>query len=91
MPSYFSLELEQPEVGRVLRFDSLSKVLSAGIRIGFLCGPEPLMALIDMHVRFLLLEDSEHSLTHYPDRRRKPSDPIAHPVDHIRHPQLMGL
>ena len=47
----FALELEQPEVGRVLRFDSLSKVLSAGIRIGFLCGPEPLMTLIDMHVR----------------------------------------
>ena len=49
-PSYFSLELEQPEVGRVLRFDSLSKVLSSGIRIGFLSGPEPLLQAIDMHV-----------------------------------------
>lgn len=34
----------------MLRFDSLSKILSAGIRIGFLCAPEPLMIAIDMHV-----------------------------------------
>ncbi len=46
-PSYFALELEEPEVGRVLRFDSLSKILSAGIRIGFASGPEPLLAAID--------------------------------------------
>ena len=50
-PSYFALELEQPEVGRVLRFDSLSKILSSGIRIGFASGPEPLLQALDMHVR----------------------------------------
>lgn len=49
-PSYFALELEQPEVGRVLRFDSLSKILSSGIRIGFASGPEPLLQALDMHV-----------------------------------------
>lgn len=49
-PSYFTLELEQPEVGRVLRFDSLSKILSSGLRIGFVSGPEPLVNAIDMHV-----------------------------------------
>ena len=49
-PSYFALELEEVEVGRVLRFDSLSKILSAGIRIGFASGPEPLLAAIDKHV-----------------------------------------
>ncbi|KAI0342586.1 PLP-dependent transferase [Trametopsis cervina] len=48
-PSYFALELEEPAVGRVVRFDSLSKILSAGIRIGFMSGPEPLMQAIDMH------------------------------------------
>ncbi|KAF5374497.1 hypothetical protein D9615_009113 [Tricholomella constricta] len=48
-PSYFSLELEEPEVGRVLRFDSLSKILSAGIRIGFASGPKPLLLAIDRH------------------------------------------
>ncbi|TFK27485.1 PLP-dependent transferase [Coprinopsis marcescibilis] len=46
-PSYFSLEREEPEVGRVLRFDSLSKVLSAGVRIGFASGPEKLLNAID--------------------------------------------
>ncbi|KAG5644173.1 hypothetical protein DXG03_009014 [Asterophora parasitica] len=48
-PSYFSLELEEPVVGRVLRFDSLSKILSAGIRIGFASGPKPLLNAIDRH------------------------------------------
>jgi len=48
-PSYFTLELEEPEVGRVLRFDSLSKILSAGCRIGFASGPEPLITAINRH------------------------------------------
>jgi tryptophan aminotransferase len=50
-PSYFALELEEPEIGRVIRFDSMSKVLSAGIRIGFASGPERLIEAIDLHVR----------------------------------------
>lgn len=49
-PSYFALELEEPDLGRVLRFDSFSKVLSAGIRIGFASGPAPLLDAIDLHV-----------------------------------------
>lgn len=49
-PSYFALELENPPVGRVLRFDSLSKIISAGIRIGFVSGPERLLNAIDMNV-----------------------------------------
>jgi aspartate/methionine/tyrosine aminotransferase len=49
-PSYFSLERQELEVGRVLRFDSLSKILSAGIRIGFASGPEALLAAMDSHV-----------------------------------------
>jgi tryptophan aminotransferase len=36
----------------VLRFDSLSKIVSAGIRIGIATGPEPLLNAIDMNVRF---------------------------------------
>ncbi|KIY72465.1 PLP-dependent transferase [Cylindrobasidium torrendii FP15055 ss-10] len=48
-PSYFELEQQEPEVGRVLRFDSFSKILSAGIRIGFVSGPAPLVQAIDMH------------------------------------------
>ena len=58
-PSYFALELQEPEVGRVLRFDSLSKILSAGMRIGFASGPEPLLNAIDGYVRYIL---GHHSL-----------------------------
>lgn len=58
-PSYFALELEgaserDVEVGRVLRFDSLSKILSSGIRIGIASGPEPLITAINRHVRIYL-------------------------------------
>ncbi|KAH9949122.1 PLP-dependent transferase [Amylocystis lapponica] len=62
-PSYFKLELELPEVGRVLRFDSLSKVLSSGIRIGFASGPEPLMQAIDMHTAVANLQTSSLTQT----------------------------
>ncbi|KAF4613657.1 hypothetical protein D9613_007469 [Agrocybe pediades] len=57
-PSYFALELEEPEVGRVLRFDSLSKILSAGIRIGFASGPEALLEAIDEHTATSNLQTS---------------------------------
>ncbi|OSD06618.1 PLP-dependent transferase [Trametes coccinea BRFM310] len=57
-PSYFSLEREQPEVGRVIRFDSLSKILSSGLRIGFACGPEAIMTAIDMHTAVANLQTS---------------------------------
>ena len=51
-PSYFALEPQVlPKVGRVLRFDSLSKILSSGIRIGFMCAPEAVMNVVDVHVR----------------------------------------
>ncbi|KAJ4490531.1 pyridoxal phosphate-dependent transferase [Lentinula aciculospora] len=56
--SYFALKVTEPcgeetgkayaEVGRVLRFDSLSKVLSAGLRIGFASGPEAILRRVDM-------------------------------------------
>ncbi|KAI9574054.1 hypothetical protein HD554DRAFT_2035152 [Boletus coccyginus] len=50
-PSYFQLDLEQPKVGRVLRFDSLSKIISAGMRLSWVSGRE---ALIDVtHVQVL--------------------------------------
>jgi tryptophan aminotransferase len=49
-PSYFTLERTVcRQVGRVLRFDSLSKILSAGIRIGFVTGPSALLNAMDMH------------------------------------------
>ncbi|GJJ07751.1 hypothetical protein Clacol_001956 [Clathrus columnatus] len=49
-PSFFALEAQMGgTVGNVVRFDSFSKVLSAGIRIGFVSGPEPILRAIDMH------------------------------------------
>jgi len=49
-PSYFALEkMELPEMGRVLRFDSFSKVLSAGMRIGFASGPGVILDAIERH------------------------------------------
>ncbi|KIM80393.1 hypothetical protein PILCRDRAFT_97962 [Piloderma croceum F 1598] len=57
-PSYFTLELDEPEVGRVLRFDSLSKILSAGIRIGFTSGPEPLVQAMNRHTATANLQAS---------------------------------
>ncbi|OSD06627.1 PLP-dependent transferase [Trametes coccinea BRFM310] len=48
-PSYFTLERDQPEVGRVIRFDSLSKVLSSGMRIGFLSAPHVINDAVVLH------------------------------------------
>jgi kynurenine/2-aminoadipate aminotransferase len=43
--SYFSMDVD----GRVLRFDSFSKVLSAGIRLGYVSGPQQLVERIMLH------------------------------------------
>ncbi|KAF8591221.1 PLP-dependent transferase [Ramaria rubella] len=49
-PSYFSLEAQDGgPTGIVLRFDSFSKILSSGLRIGMVTGPVPLLNRIDMH------------------------------------------
>lgn len=49
-PSYFQLELELPEVGRVLRFDSFSTIISAGMRFGWASGPKALIDAINVQV-----------------------------------------
>lgn len=57
-PSYFSLEAQEPSeegTGLVLRFDSFSKVVSSGLRIGFASGPAPLLDVMNLHVSTLLL------------------------------------
>lgn len=56
--SYFQLELDEPEVGRVIRFDSFSKVLSAGMRMGFASGPKPIIDAMDMHTSTANLQGS---------------------------------
>jgi len=54
--SYFSLETTvSPEMGRVVRFDSFSKILSAGMRIGFMSAPDAIYDVIEKHVSFSLI------------------------------------
>ncbi|KAI9435643.1 PLP-dependent transferase [Lactarius psammicola] len=63
IPSYFTLEAQTGDrsVGRVLRFDSFSKIISAGIRIGFVTGPTPLLDAIDKHTATANLQASSFS------------------------------
>lgn len=44
--------------GRVLRFDSLSKVLSAGMRIGWVTGHPALIERINLHLQSSALHTS---------------------------------
>jgi kynurenine/2-aminoadipate aminotransferase len=54
IPSYFSLDVD----GRVMRCDSMSKILSAGLRIGWISGPKPLLERINMHTMVTNLQPS---------------------------------
>eukprot|EP01135_Chromosphaera_perkinsii_P010381 Nk52_evm53s2118 gene=Nk52_evmTU53s2118 len=44
-PSFLSMDID----GRVLRFDSFSKLLSSGLRIGYVSGPTELISKINLH------------------------------------------
>ncbi|CAD6590091.1 MAG: hypothetical protein TREMPRED_005618 [Tremellales sp. Tagirdzhanova-0007] len=49
IPSYFELETQIfPEAGHVLRFDSFSKLLSGGLRLGYATGPKEILHAIDV-------------------------------------------
>ncbi|KAI9209309.1 pyridoxal phosphate-dependent transferase [Polychytrium aggregatum] len=54
IPSYFSFDSD----GRVLRFDSFSKILSAGIRVGWVSGPKALVERIVLHGQASFLHPS---------------------------------
>jgi kynurenine/2-aminoadipate aminotransferase len=44
--------------GRVVRFDSFSKVISSGLRIGFATGPAPLIEKLNFHIQATNLHNS---------------------------------
>ncbi|XP_048041504.1 kynurenine/alpha-aminoadipate aminotransferase, mitochondrial isoform X3 [Megalobrama amblycephala] len=46
-PTFLSMDVD----GRVLRTDSLSKILSSGLRIGFVTGPKPLVDRVVLHIQ----------------------------------------
>ncbi|XP_072371854.1 kynurenine/alpha-aminoadipate aminotransferase, mitochondrial isoform X1 [Scyliorhinus torazame] len=46
-PSFLSLDVD----GRVIRADSFSKILSSGLRMGFLTGPKPLLDRVVLHIQ----------------------------------------
>jgi kynurenine/2-aminoadipate aminotransferase len=53
--SFFSMDSAD---GRVVRFDSLSKLLSSGIRIGFATGPAELIERLELHSQSTTLHTS---------------------------------
>ncbi|KAI8327384.1 pyridoxal phosphate-dependent transferase [Blakeslea trispora] len=54
IPSYLSMDQD----GRVLRCDSMSKILSAGLRLGWITGPAALLERINMHTMVTNLQPS---------------------------------
>ncbi|XP_060795799.1 kynurenine/alpha-aminoadipate aminotransferase, mitochondrial isoform X1 [Neoarius graeffei] len=46
-PTFLSMDVD----GRVIRTDSFSKILSSGLRIGFVTGPKPLLDHVVLHIQ----------------------------------------
>ncbi|XP_065150424.1 kynurenine/alpha-aminoadipate aminotransferase, mitochondrial [Paramisgurnus dabryanus] len=46
-PTFLSMDVD----GRVLRTDSFSKILSSGLRVGFVTGPKPLVDRLVLHIQ----------------------------------------
>lgn len=53
-PTFLSMDVD----GRVIRADSFSKVLSSGLRIGFITGPKPLIERVVLHTQVSTLHTS---------------------------------
>lgn len=53
-PTFLSMDVD----GRVIRTDSFSKILSSGLRIGFLTGPKPLIDRVILHIQVSTLHTS---------------------------------
>ncbi|KAI5756667.1 AADAT protein [Gulo gulo luscus] len=53
-PTFLSMDVD----GRVIRTDSFSKVLSSGLRIGFITGPKPLIERVVFHTQVSTMHPS---------------------------------
>ncbi|XP_054239010.1 kynurenine/alpha-aminoadipate aminotransferase, mitochondrial isoform X1 [Indicator indicator] len=58
-PSFLSMDVD----GRVIRTDSFSKILSSGLRIGFLTGPKPLIDRVVLHIQVSTMHTSTFTQT----------------------------
>lgn len=64
---YFYLQFQKPYVpsmlsmdtdGRVIRFDSFSKLISSGMRLGLVSGPKPVLDRISLHMQASVMHAS---------------------------------
>ncbi|VFV33231.1 kynurenine alpha-aminoadipate [Lynx pardinus] len=53
-PTFLSMDVD----GRVIRADSFSKVLSSGLRLGFITGPKPLIERVVLHTQVSTMHPS---------------------------------
>ncbi|KAK2527586.1 Aadat [Columba guinea] len=60
-PTFLSMDVD----GRVIRTDSFSKVLSSGLRIGFLTGPKPLIDRVVLHIQVSTMHTSTFTQANY--------------------------
>lgn len=82
LPSLWSLDTD----GRVLRFDSLSKVLSAGLRIGWCTGAHPLVEQIQLSMQAGALQASGVTQTIVAAMLRQwGADGWRAHIDHVSH------
>uniref|UniRef100_F6ZL38 Kynurenine/alpha-aminoadipate aminotransferase, mitochondrial n=1 Tax=Xenopus tropicalis TaxID=8364 RepID=F6ZL38_XENTR len=56
-PSFLSMDID----GRVIRADSMSKILSSGLRIGYVTGPKPLIDRVILHMQVSTMHTSAFS------------------------------
>ncbi|XP_048758464.1 kynurenine/alpha-aminoadipate aminotransferase, mitochondrial-like isoform X1 [Ostrea edulis] len=54
VPSFLSLDVD----GRVVRCDSFSKLISSGMRLGFVTGPRPLLERLELHMQCSVMHAS---------------------------------
>lgn len=58
-PSYFELEKsERGQIGRVIRFDTMSKIMSPGMRLGFVTGPTTIVDMMDLQTASINMQPS---------------------------------
>ena len=57
IPSFYSMDIE----GRVIRFDSFSKIVAPGVRMGYVTGPRPILQKLLYHLQASVQQSSSIS------------------------------